>query len=114
MVVVLVVLYIAVIVLIIASMWIVFEKAGEPGWASIIPIYNGIVFLKIVGKPLWWIVLFFIPIVSLVIVILPYIDLAKNFGKSTGFAIGLIFLPFVFFPMLAFGDARYQGVKTQF
>ena len=75
MVVVLVVLYIAVIVLIIASMWIIFEKAGEPGWASIIPIYNGIVFLKIVGKPLWWILLFFIPIVSLVIVILLYICL---------------------------------------
>ena len=99
----------AVCVLMIASMWVVFTKANEPGWAAIIPIYNIIVLLKIAGKPMWFIVLFLIPIVSLIAAILVYVSLAKSFGKSAGYGIGMILLPFIFFPMLAFGDAKYQG-----
>lgn len=89
--------------------WKIFVKAGEPGWAAIVPIYNIIVFLKIIGKPVWWIVLFLIPIVNFVIAIIASIELAKCFGKSTGFGIGLAFLGFIFAPILAFGDATYQG-----
>lgn len=102
------IVWLAVVILMIAAMWKVFQKAGEPGWASIIPIYNLIVLLKIAGKPLWWIVLLLIPFVNIVIVIIMAIALANNFGKGAGFGIGLVILPFIFYPMLAWGDAQYQ------
>jgi hypothetical protein len=102
-------IYLAVLVLVIAGGWKVFVKAGKPGWAVIVPIYNMIVALEIVGKPLWWIILFFIPIVNFVVGILISIELAKAFGKSVGFGIGLAFLGFIFVPILGFGDAKYQG-----
>jgi len=95
--------------LMIASMWIIFTKAGEPGWASIIPFYNMIVLLKISGKPLWWLILFFIPIVNFIIIIITIIALAAKFGKGAGFVVGMILLPIIFFPILAFGDASYSG-----
>ena len=95
-------------IVIIAAMWKVFEKAGEPGWAAIIPIYNLIVLLKIAGRPAWWIILFIIPFVNLVVSILVSIDIAKRFGKGTGFGIGLALLGFIFYPILGFGDARYN------
>jgi hypothetical protein len=98
----------AVAVLMIAGMWKIFTKAGEPGWAAIVPIYNGIVLLKIAGKPAWWIILFLIPVVSFIIAILVSIEVAKKFGQGTGYGIGLAFLPFVFYPMLGFGSAQYQ------
>jgi hypothetical protein len=99
----------AVMILMIASIWKVFSKANEPGWAAIIPIYNIIVMLKIAGKPLWWLVLMIIPVVSIVVGILVLVSVAKSFGKSAGFAIGMLFLPFIFWPMLGFGDAKYMG-----
>lgn len=99
----------AFIVFVIASMWKVFTKAGQPGWASIVPFYNLVVMLKIAGKPVWWLVLFFIPFVNFVIAILTYIALAKSFGKGVGFGLGLTFLAPIFFPILAFGDAQYVG-----
>jgi hypothetical protein len=95
--------------LLIVSVWKVFTKAGKPGWASIIPIYNLIVMLEITGKPIWWIVLFLIPFVNFVAAILLSLALSEKFGKSTGFGIGLALVSFVFFPILAFGDARYRG-----
>jgi hypothetical protein len=98
----------AIIIVAIAGMWKVFEKAGKPGWAAIIPIYNIIVLLEIAEKPLWWIILCFIPFVNLVVIVLIAIAVAGNFGKSTLFGIGLAFLPFVFYPLLGFGDAVYQ------
>jgi hypothetical protein len=96
----------------IASLWKVFAKAGKPGWAAIVPIYNIIVLLEIVGKPIWWIVLMLIPCANIVVAILLAINLAKSFGKETGFAIGMIILPFIFYPMLAFGDASYRGPQA--
>ena len=104
-------IYMAVIVLIIASMWKIFTKAGEPGWAAIVPIYNMVVLLKIVGKPVWWIILMLIPFVNIVIFVMLAIALAQCFGKGAGFGIGLILLPFVFYPMLGFGSAQYQGAQ---
>jgi hypothetical protein len=102
----------AVLVLFIVSMWKVFTKAGQPGWACIIPIYNLYILLKIAGKPGWWLLLFLIPIVNLVILIIVAIDIAKNFGKGTGFGIGLAFLGFIFYPILAFSEARYSGTRA--
>ena len=96
-------------VLMIVSLWKIFDKAGQPGWAAIIPIYNMWVLLQIVGRPEWWIILFFIPCVNIVIAVMVYLDLARVFGKSVGFGIGLVLLPFVFLPILAFGDADYAG-----
>jgi uncharacterized membrane protein YoaK (UPF0700 family) len=102
-------IWLALSVAVIAGFWKTFTKAGEPGWAVLVPIYNVIVLLKIAGKPAWWFLLFIIPVVNLVIGIMVAIAVAENFGKSTGFGIGLALLPFVFYPMLGFGDAVYQG-----
>ena len=102
------IIWLAVCVFLIAALWIVFTKAGHPGWAAIVPIYNAIILLKIAGKPVWWIILFLIPFVNFVIAILVSLAIAKNFGKSTGFGIGLVFLGFIFYPMLAWGDAKYS------
>ena len=93
----------------IAAWWKIFTKAGQPGWACIIPIYNLYVWCKIVGRPWWWILLMLIPLVNFIILIILFIDLAKSFGKGVGFGIGLILLPIIFFPILGFGSAQYQG-----
>ena len=96
-------------ILFVVAWWKIFTKAGEPGWAAIIPIYNVIVLLKIAGKPVWWIILMLIPLVNFVISIFVAAGLAKNFGKGTGFVVGLVLLPFIFYPILAFGSAHYRG-----
>jgi hypothetical protein len=103
------VIYIAAIVLTIAAAWQVFVKAGEAGWKALIPIYNTLVLLKIVGRDWWWILLLLVPFVNLVAWFLIAIDLAKSFGRGTGFAIGLFFLPFIFMWILAFGSDTYRG-----
>jgi hypothetical protein len=102
-------LYIAFLVFMIVTMWKIFEKAGRPGWAAIIPFYNLYVLLKIAGMSGWWLLGSFVPILSFVVAILMSLGIARNFGKSDAFAIGLIFLGFVFFPILAWGDAQYIG-----
>lgn len=104
-----VIFYVALIVLMIASMWIIFTKAGKPGWAILIPIYNVLVMLQIVGKPWWWLLLFLIPVVNFVFAIWFINLLSKSFGKGVGFTIGLILLSIIFYPILAFGDAKYVG-----
>jgi hypothetical protein len=101
-----------IIVAVIAGVWKTFVKAGKPGWAAIIPIYNVIVVLQIAGKPLWWIILLLIPLVNLVIGILVSIAVAEKFGKGAGFGVGLALLGFIFYPILGFGDAQYQGEKS--
>jgi uncharacterized membrane protein YhaH (DUF805 family) len=100
---------IAFIILMIAAMWRVFSKAGQPGWAAIIPIYNFYVMCKVAGRPGWWLLLMLIPFVNFVIAIILTVDIAKRFGKGVGFAIGMIILPFIFWPILGFGSAQYQG-----
>jgi hypothetical protein len=100
--------WLALVILIIAGVWKTFEKAGQPGWGSIIPIYNIVLLLEIAGKPIWWIILLLVPGVNVVIAIIISIEVAKNFGKGTGFGLGLAFLGFIFYPILGFGDAKYQ------
>ena len=99
-------------VFIIASLWKVFTKAGQPGWACLIPIYNIFIMCKIAGKPAWWILLMLIPFVNFIIAIILCIAIAEKFGKGAGFGVGLALLGIVFFPILAFGDAKYQGTPA--
>ena len=106
------ILYVAVIVFTIIGFWKVFEKAGQPGWAAIVPIYNLWVMIQIAKKEAWWIVLFLIPIVNWVASIVIAIEIAKKFGKDAGFGIGMALLPFVFYPMLGFSDAVYEGGES--
>jgi len=104
-----VILYLAVIALLIVGMWKVFEKAGKPGWAAIIPIYNIIILLEIVGKPMIWLLWLIIPCVNIVFIIWLYNLVSKSFGKSEGFTVGLVIFPYIFWPILGFGNARYLG-----
>ena len=101
--------YLAIIILQIVAFWKVFEKANHPGWACLIPFYNLYILLQIAGKPGWWLLLMFVPLINVVINIITNVEIAKNFGKETGFGIGLTFLSFIFFPILAFSDAEYVG-----
>ncbi len=132
------VIILGLIIFLVAAMWKVYVKAGEEGWKCIIPIYNAVVLLKIVGKPWWWIFLMIVPfvigaiinmsaalngtvnpvttliafavnIVGYVYVVWTYNMLSKSFGKSEGFTAGMLFLGFIFIPILGFGDARYLG-----
>ena len=91
-------------------LWKVFVKAGKPGWAAIIPIYNIIVLLEITEMPMWYIVLFFIPIGNIIAMFFVYIELAHRFGKSTGFGVGLVLLSVIFLALLAFDkNAKFQS-----
>jgi hypothetical protein len=105
---------IVVTVIEIVALWFIFEKAKEPGWAAIIPIYNYLIFIKVAGKPWWYILLLLIPIVNLVIYIIILNGLSKSFGKSEGFTVGLFFLRFIFLPILGFGKAQFVGDKSKF
>ena len=99
----------ALAVVVIIGWWKMFEKAGEPGWAAIIPIFNIIVLLKIAGRPLWWVILYFIPIANIVAAIVVSIDIAKAFGQSAVFG---FFLNFLFggigYLILGFGNYQYR------
>ena len=97
-----------------AAVWTVFQKAGQPGWAAIIPIYNGIVWLKVARKPVWWILLAIIPLVNVVMAIIVVHNISKNFGHGVGFTLGIIFLSAFFIPLLAWGDSEYQPPVPQY
>ena len=101
-----IIIWLAFVILIIAAMWKVFEKAGQPGWAAIIPIYNLYIMTKIAGKPGWWVIMFLIPFVNLIFAIWLYNMVSKSFGKDEGFTAGLVILGFIFWPILGFGSAK--------
>ena len=107
------IIWAAFIIFMIASLWKLFSKAGQPGWAAIIPIVNTYFLCKVAGRPGWWVLLMLIPLVNFVILIIISIDIAKNFGKGTGFGVGVAFLSFIFVPILAFGSAQYQGAPAK-
>jgi len=99
-----------VFIVFVVGLWKVFTKAGEPGWAAIIPIYNYYVILKIVGRPWWWLLLLLVPIANLIVSILVAIDLAKSFGKDAAYGIILLWLLNANgYLILGFGDAEYRG-----
>lgn len=89
--------------------WVIFTKAGMPGWPALIPIYSTFVLLKVVGRPGWWLLLFLVPFLNLVIYIILMNDLSKSFGHGVGFTLGLVFLSLIFFYVLAFGGSIYRG-----
>ena len=96
----------AIFVLLIAATWKVFERAGEPGWAALVPIYNLIVLCRVAGVSGWWVLAAFIPLLNIIFVFVTSIGVAERFGKGTGYGIGLVLLPFIFWPMLAWSDAQ--------
>jgi hypothetical protein len=108
------VVLLAFLVLTIAGLWKTFAKAKKPGWAAIVPIYNIIVLLEVINRPLWWIILLFIPIVNIIMTLVIALDLAKAFGKSALFGVVAIW---IFNPigylMLGFGSAKYKGLPKR-
>ncbi len=102
-----IIIILAIIVLLVASLWKVFEKAGKPGWAAIVPIYGNIVMAEVARKPWYWGLLSLLPYIGWVWGIMIAYNIAKNFGKGTGFTVGLVLLPIIFYPILGFGDAQY-------
>ena len=100
-------------VVFIIGLWKVFVKAGQPGWACIVPIYNVYILMKIAGKPGWWTLLYFIPFVNFVIGIIVCISIAKAFGRSPAFGvIMLFFLSAIGYLILGFGNDRYLGPQA--
>ena len=107
-----------ILLVVLIGMWRVYSKAGQPGWAVLIPFYNLYVFTQIIRRPGWWMLLYFaslIPVVGsiavLVVSIMDYLRLAKVYGKSVGFGVGLVLLSPVFIPILGFGSASYDAAR---
>lgn len=99
----------AILVFYAAALWRIFSKAGKPGILAFIPIVNTFILLDIVGRPLWWFILYLIPFVDIVAAIIVLNDLSKSYGHGAGFTLGLIFLSFIFIPVLGYGGSRYVG-----
>jgi hypothetical protein len=97
------------VVLAVVATWKIYTKAGQPGWAAIIPIYNWLVLLRIIGRPWWWLLLLLVPFLNIVIYILMMLNLAKSYGRGVGFAIGLIVFPVIWLLILGFGSSQYVG-----
>ncbi len=106
------IIYLLILAAVLAGMWKVFEKMGRQGWEGIVPIYNIYVLLQVIGKPVWWLILFFVPLVNIVIAIIVCIEVAKGFGKGAGYAVGMVLLGFIFWPLLGFSDATWHGVSA--
>jgi hypothetical protein len=100
------------LLVLIVSFWKVFAKAGEAGWKSLIPVYNLFVLLRMAGCPGWWLLMFFLPVINIYFLVVMHIRLAEKFGKSALFGFALFFLGFIFFPLLAFGPATYEGEES--
>ncbi|MBN1427632.1 MAG: signal peptidase I [Anaerolineae bacterium] len=99
----------ALVVLLLAAFWKLFTKADQPGWASLIPIYNVVILLKMIGRPAWYVIFVVIPGLNIYLAVLLVFGLARSFGKGPLFAIGLIFLAPILLPVLAFGKSEYIG-----
>lgn len=107
------VVYIAIIVVMLVSLWKLFTKMHQPGWYGIVPIFNYVVIAKLSGKDWWWGLLVLVPCIGFVFAIILLNEVAKMFGKDPIYTVGLVLLPFIFLPMLAFGSAEYSGPREQ-
>lgn len=105
------IIFIGVLVFSLISLAKIFKKANRSGISAIIPIYNIIVLLEITNYPKWYIFLYFIPGANIIIHLMIMMKLSKLFKKGNAFGFGLIFLPFIFFPILAFNDSEYIGIN---
>lgn len=101
--------WLAITVVLVVALWKIFVKAGHPGWASLIPIYNTIVMLRITGHSGWWILGMVVPLLNFFVIIRLVFNLAAVFGRGLGFGFGLLFLSPIFVSILAFGNSRYVG-----
>jgi hypothetical protein len=106
------VVWLAIVAVLIAAYWRVFAKAGRPGWASLVPIYNVVTLLHITGRSGWWILGMFVPLLNLFVVIRLVFELAGAFGRGIGFGFGLLLLSPIFVPILGFGGSHYVGRHT--
>lgn len=93
----------------IIGMWRIFNKANKPGWSVLIPIYNAVTLTEIIGKPGWWALLMYIPYLNVIWIIWGLNLLVKSFGKTEAFTVGVIFLGFIFVPILGFDNSKYIG-----
>lgn len=105
-------IFLLLLIAVIVGWWKIFEKAGEPGWACLIPLYNVWVFVRIAGRQWYWFIALFIPIISLIAAIILSLDMCKRFGKPLIFAAGLLLLPWIFYPILGFSQARYHPASS--
>ncbi len=101
--------WLAIVVVLVAAYWRIFAKAGRPGWASLIPIYNAVTLLHITGRSGWWLLGMCVPLLNIFVFIRLVFELAGAFGRGFGFGFGLLLLSPVFVPVLAFGGSRYVG-----
>ncbi len=108
-----VVVWIAFLAIYIVSLWKIFSKMGQPGWSGIIPILNYVVIARLSGKAWWYGLLPIVPCIGVIFVIILLFDLSKLFGHGGGFTVGLVLLPIIFLPILAFGDSVYQGPQEK-
>lgn len=92
--------------------WKMLVKAGKPGWGIIIPVYNIYLFCRVAGRPGWWLILFFIPIVNIVIGLIVALNIAENFGHGAGYGILLWLFPWLMYLVLGFGTDTYRNVRT--
>lgn len=106
------IIVLAILVAMLASLWKIYEKAGEEGWTSLVPFYNMWVWIHMVGRPAWFIILCFIPIANIYAACALINDVSKGFGKGIGYTLGIIFLPFIFLPLLGFGDAQWTKPRS--
>jgi hypothetical protein len=105
--------WLALVVFGVAVMWRTFTKAGQPGWASIVPIYNLYVLMKIAGRPGWWLLLMLVPFVNIIMMLIVSIDIAKAFGKETAFGVfGLWMFSIIGYAILAFSNVKYVAPAT--
>ena len=109
------VFYLVILAVLIVSQWKVFSKAGKPGWAALVPFYNLYIMIKVAGMSGWWMLAFFVPFLNLIAMIIITHKTSEAFGHGVGFTLGLIFLPLIFWPILAFGSSQYQltGAKPE-
>ena len=99
-------------IIMIISYWKIFKKKGKPGWATLVPIYNVIVQIQVANLSMIYFLLLLIPFVNIYAIIKINISLAKSFNKSTGFGIGLLLLPIIFVPLLAFSEEEDKKQPT--
>jgi hypothetical protein len=104
-------LFLAIMIIPMIGLWKMFEKAGRPGWAAIVPFYNYFILTEIAGMDIMWFILLLVPCVNIYAAFMIMINVAQNFGKDTMYGVLMALFPYIFIPMLGFSDAKYTPMK---